>query len=94
MKINEVVYAAIEIVKARPGKVEVKLLSSEMVKSSTNKEWGVEIEINGKKTFLEYSLAADISMAPYGKKLADTMISSILNLDKPKKKKPNGKRKK
>lgn len=83
-EISPIIYGAIERLKNSFGGTEVKLLSEKMYRIAPDKytplgRLGVDIEIEGIKTFLGCeSCAEDIACTPYGQMLADDFVYNVL----------------
>lgn len=84
MKISPIIYGAIEIMKKSFGGTDVQLLSTEMYRLPPDEfakagRLGVDITINGVKTFLGHeSMAEDIACTPYGQMIADDFVYTII----------------
>ena len=82
--IAKVIYLAIDIIKKRFGGIDVKLISDKMYRISPDEytplgKLGVDIEIEGIKTFLGCeSMAQEIVHTPYGSMVADEFIFNII----------------
>ena len=87
--INPMIHAAIAILRRVEVVEEVELLSEEMYRTEPNEECkigclGVDIKINGIKTFLRYEMCEDLIMYPTGGFLAVDFVHQILADDNPK----------
>ena len=82
--ISKSIYIAIDKLKTRFGGIDVKLLSDEMYRTEPDEfceigYLGVDIEIEGIKTFLGCSSMAEIiAYEPYGSLVADEFIYTVL----------------
>jgi len=84
-EISPIIYKAIEIIEKCFGGTDVELISDKMYRTSPDEFYpigklGVDIEINGIKTFLGCeSMAEEIACNPFGKKIAEEFVHMILN---------------
>jgi hypothetical protein len=80
-EMSPIILNAIKLMANSFGGTDVKLISKEMYRvksdeSSLVGSLGVDIEIQGMKVFLGYTLAEDITI--YGQKVADSFVFEIL----------------
>lgn len=81
-KISQVITHSIEVMKKCFGGTDVKLLSSEMYRETASQEGigrlGVNIEIEGVKTFLSYTDFAESICGPMGNLVAEEFVFMVL----------------
>jgi hypothetical protein len=79
-----IIFGAVEIMKTSFGGTDVKIISQEMYRNQSDNTTligilGVDIEIEGYKVFLSYSIAEDMCL--YGQHVADNFVFNILKGD-------------
>lgn len=78
--ISPIIHGAIEVMRKCFGGTDVKLISTEMYRLEPTKDApagkiGVDIEVEGIKTFLSYNdFAEDIICSPYGEMIANEFV--------------------
>lgn len=83
-EISPIIYGAIEVMKKCFGGTGVRLISTEMYRLKPTEDAkagkiGVDIEIEGVKTFLSYNdFAEDIACSPYGQMIACEFVYRII----------------
>ena len=85
--ISPIIYAAIERIGYSFGGTEVKLLSEEMYRRAPDEfcalgRLGVDIEVDGIKTFLGCGIAEDMSCGPYSQMIADEFVWYTIKYNK------------